>query len=293
MVEVLRALAMLSEPPSRETPAVARALGLEAPTSSEHTALFQLELPPYASLYLGDAPVVGGEARDRVAGFWRALGADPPVEPDHVAALLGLYAAVGESSAPGEARRALLWEHLLSWLPAYALRARELAPASFRAWAELLQDCLVEEAAGLPAPDLVPLHLRSARPVADPRHDGLGPFVDSLLAPARGGVILTRADLVRAGVETGLGSRITDRRDAVRALLAQDAASVLRWLADEARRFGALLVGESDVLSPVTSLWARRSRATAALLDELAMGADEPVEAAPRGHDPAGVARPG
>jgi hypothetical protein len=293
MVEVLRALAVLSEPPSRETPAIAHALGLEAPTGAEHTALFQLELPPYASLYVGDAPVVGGEARDRVAGFWRALGATPPAEPDHLASLLGLYAAVSESAPPGEARRALLWEQLLSWLPAYALKVCELAPPSLRGWAELLLRCLDEEAAVLPAGDLVPLHLRSAGPVADPRRDGSGPFVESLLSPSRSGVILTRADFVRAGVETGLGSRITDRRAAVRALLAQDPAAVLRWLAGDARRFGALLVGQSDALSPMTTAWAQRSHATAALLDELAVDADEPVGAAPWGHATAEVARPG
>ena len=36
--------------------------------------------------------MLGGEARDRIAGFWRALGLVPPPEPDHLAVMLGLYA---------------------------------------------------------------------------------------------------------------------------------------------------------------------------------------------------------
>ena len=78
---------------------------------------------PYASVYLGAEGMLGGEARDRVAGFWRALGLVPPAEPDHLAALLGLYAALADAeeprrtsrpaAAPAQARRALLHEHLL------------------------------------------------------------------------------------------------------------------------------------------------------------------------------------
>ena len=64
---------------------------------------------------------------------WRAsgapLGREVPGEPDHLSALLGLYAGLAdaearESAGAGrilrrESRKALLWEHLLSWLPPY------------------------------------------------------------------------------------------------------------------------------------------------------------------------------
>ncbi|HAC46500.1 MAG TPA: hypothetical protein DCF65_10605, partial [Chloroflexi bacterium] len=86
-----------------------------------------LQLWPYASIYVGAEGKLGGEARDRVAGFWRALHLTPPAEPDHLAALLGLYATLADMEAAEQdparrqlrrsSRQALLWEHLLSWLP--------------------------------------------------------------------------------------------------------------------------------------------------------------------------------
>ncbi len=44
------------------------------------------------------------------------------------------------------ARAALLWEHLLSWLPAFLVRARELGSPAYRAWARILGEALTEEA---------------------------------------------------------------------------------------------------------------------------------------------------
>ena len=81
---------------------------------------------------------MGGEARDRVAGFWRALGETPPAEPDHLSVLLSLYAQLSEleSAATGSqvqawqrARAALLWEHLLSWQGPWLLKLEAVAPA--------------------------------------------------------------------------------------------------------------------------------------------------------------------
>ena len=43
--------------------------------------------------------MLGGEAADRVAGFWRALGREVPGEPDHLSALLGLYAGLADAEA--------------------------------------------------------------------------------------------------------------------------------------------------------------------------------------------------
>src|SRR3712207_4790889 len=74
-MELLRALAVLAEPPTAETRRVAEALGLGAGArADEYTELFVFQLYPYASVYLGREGMLGGEARDRVGGFWRALG---------------------------------------------------------------------------------------------------------------------------------------------------------------------------------------------------------------------------
>src|SRR5918911_4254765 len=127
-MELFRALAVLAEPPTVKAARVAEALELgELPTADEYTELFVFQLYPYASVYLGSEGMIGGEARDRVAGFWRALGQMPPAEPDHLSVMLALYARLcelEEEESGGRAnwhraRRAFLWEHLLSWLPVY------------------------------------------------------------------------------------------------------------------------------------------------------------------------------
>ena len=100
--ELLRALGAVAD-----SPAVARAvagpLGLAPLTDAEHTDVFVLNCPPYASVYLGPDGALGGEGTDRAAGFWRAIAVSPPAEPDHLTALLALYASLGEAAA--EARR--------------------------------------------------------------------------------------------------------------------------------------------------------------------------------------------
>src|SRR3954466_872500 len=121
-MEILRALAVLVEPTGRAGAArVAAALGLgELPDASAYTELFVFQLYPYASVYLGAEGMIGGEARDRVAGFWRALGEMPPAEPDHLSVMLALYARLVELEAEERddkrreswhsARKAFLWE---------------------------------------------------------------------------------------------------------------------------------------------------------------------------------------
>src|SRR5438105_1113576 len=109
-MELFRALGTLCEPPSPAHSRVADALELPGSArDDEYAELFLFQLYPYASVYLGSEGQLGGEARDRVAGFWRALALVPPAEPDHLAALLGLYASLAEAeeAEPEEARRLL------------------------------------------------------------------------------------------------------------------------------------------------------------------------------------------
>jgi hypothetical protein len=137
--------------------------------------------------------MMGGEAADRIAGFWRALGQTPPAEPDHIAVMLGLHARLGEleeqaADLPARerwrhARAAFLWEHLLCWLPIFLLKLGDLGgvggsgpPGSsgraigvsgqtaeagesgvadpfYLRWAALLGDALRAETAVLPLPE--------------------------------------------------------------------------------------------------------------------------------------------
>lgn len=314
--ELIRGLAVLAEPPAEEHARITRALDLPAPpTPSEYADLFLFQLYPYASVHLGPEGMMGGEARSRVAGFWRALGYDPPGEPDHLAALLGLYAALAEAEVGGpagstaadggqavheggdgvgptgeraearlvrESRRALLHEHLAPWVFAFLTRVRELTQGVYGVWAELLERILradvasgsgAREPSTLPtreARSALPLHLRSAPPLTDPREDGAESFITGLLAPVRSGFIITRADLARIASSCDLGLRAGERRYALEHLLAQEATSVLRALADEARRQGALHEDRIPWLGATARFHAERAGSTARLLRALA-----------------------
>ena len=128
-MEVFRALAALCEPPGPQTGTLAAALGLDGPVPDEagHTELFLFQLYPYASVYLGPEGQLGGPARDRVAGFWRAVGLTPPAEPDHLAALLGLLAALADAER-AYVLKALLAQDpsgTLAWLAGEARRQLE------------------------------------------------------------------------------------------------------------------------------------------------------------------------
>ena len=109
-MELLRALGTLIESPSAEHVRAAAALGLPAlPEPAEHGRVITRQRYPHASVYLGAEGMVGGEARDRIAGFRRALGT-PDREADHLASLLGLLAALEQwrRDEPGRAKRVLL-----------------------------------------------------------------------------------------------------------------------------------------------------------------------------------------
>jgi TorA maturation chaperone TorD len=281
-MELFRALAVLCEPPRAETARVAEALGFgRAPTPAEFTEVFVFQLPPYASVYLGAEGMLGGEARDRVAGFWRAaLGQEvPPAEPDHLPLMLALYARLAELEAGAgdaarregwrAARKAFLWEHLSSWLPCYLRKLSEVAPTPCRAWGEVLAAALAGEAAALGGPERLPLHLREAPPAADPRAAPAEEFLRSLLAPARCGMILTRSDLARAARETNLATRAGERLFVLRTLLGQDASGLLGWLAAEAARWASLHRQDAGAFGEVALWWEERARATSALLEEL------------------------
>ena len=285
-MEVIRALATLAEPPHPAHAPIARALGLpELPRPADHTGIFIFQLYPFASFHVGADGMLGGEAADRVAGFWRALGREAPDEPDHLTALLGLYAELADAEArepagPGlvlrrESRKALLWEHLLSWLPAWLHAVSGVAPIFYRRWAELLRAALLSEAAELGAPDRLPLHLREAPPLEDPRVGGGEAFLSQLTAPVRTGMLLTRADLARCADDLGLGRRAGERRFVLKALLSSNPEAALGWLAEEALRWRTVHEGYRAEAETVARFWMSRADAAHRLLVELSREAGD------------------
>jgi TorA maturation chaperone TorD len=283
-MELFRALAVFAEPPAPESAPIAHALELGAlPESSEYTEIFVFQLYPYASVYLGAEGMLGGEARDTVAGFWRALQQTPPAEPDHLSVMLALYAELRELEADAtddlrraswrRAHEAYLWEHLLSWLPVYLSKLTEIASPFYRRWGELLLDALLEEArTTIESQPKLSLHLRreeAAARLVDPRAGATGEFLQTLLSPARSGMILVRSDLARAARQLELGLRIGERKYVLESLLAQDARGLLGWLAHEAREWSARHRKQSATLGEIARAWEARAVAAAELLEEL------------------------
>lgn len=285
-MELLRALAALVEHPGPAQRRLADLLGLPAvPDPAQYTDLFVFQLYPYASVYLGVEGMLGGEAQDRVAGFWRALKLVPPPEPDHLTALLALYATLAEQEEvePDPAhkvlwrrsRQVLLWEHLASWLFPYLDKLEEIAPPLYRVWGEVLREALLAEVQILGPPATLPLHFRHVPSLSDPREAGLDQFLQDLLAPVLSGLILVRADLARAAREMGLGLRLSERRFMLKSLLSQDPENTLRWLTHEAQSWASRHLRFEDRLGGVARFWAQRAKTTAALLADLQASARE------------------
>jgi hypothetical protein len=228
--ELIRALGAVADSPGAARVA-GPALGLAPVSAAAHTDVFVLNLPPYAAAYLGPDGALGGEAADRVAGFWRVLGFDPPGEPDHLSVLLGLYASLGEAvtaarhpatlAALSWAQGTLLWEHLRSWLPPYLDAVASLPAPSLREWGDLLRRVLDTEADRHPALPVLPLALRDAPPGGVPE-TGPREMAGALTVPVRSGIILTRHKLAVGAGQAGAGLRIGERQFTLRAMLEQD-----------------------------------------------------------------------
>jgi TorA maturation chaperone TorD len=295
-VEVLRALALAAEAPSPALERAASALELgPLPTAVEYTDLFEFQLYPYASVYLGGEGMMGGEARDRIAGFWRALGESPPTEPDHLTVLLAAHAELvdRETEARDEAtaahwrhaRSAFLWEHLLSWLPVYLDKVSEIGPDFYRRWAALLSRLLAEELAVLAVPQVLPLHLREAPPLGNLGDADGDEFLKAVTTPVRTGMIVVRSDLERCARALGLGLRKGERRFALKSLVGQAPRETLEWLTGEADRWAERHAERTMAPPLVSEFWQERAAAAAVFLRESAVDLgtgtiEQPVEKA-------------
>ena len=292
--ELINALAAACDTSSAGS-AAGPALGLAPMSREDHTHVFVLNLPPHASIYLGPEGQLGGEAADRVAGFWRAIGVTAEADPDHLASLLALYARLGVAADEAGLRRAtrqaitrrrhaLLWQHLWPWIPAYTAAVESLGLEDFTAWAQLLRRALaadIPDAAGAVGEN-APVALRDSPPPLHPP-DSQGALLDAVVAPIRCGFILTRQRMGSAAATIGVGYRLGERRFALKAMLEQDPASTLAWLAEEADQWAGLHNNGTDATS---RWWAGRAAYSARSLRESVVHADdrEPEDQTSRSH---------
>jgi hypothetical protein len=288
--ELLRCLGAVSDSPAAAR-CVGPALGLDPVSDAEHTEAFVLNCPPYAAIYLGPQGAIGGEGADRVAGFWRAIGITPPAEPDHLAALLGLYARLAEAAAEAAAgarlaeaaagarrpataaalaqsQAVLFWEHLWPWLPGYLDAVADLAVPSLTTWTDLVRRVIAAEYRAQPPCPRQPLALRAAPPAAG-REAGPRDLVELVTIPVRSGLILTRRRLAEGAGQADVGFRIGERRFALRAMLEQDPRATVAWLAGEADRWQQRH-RDRVPRDEVTGWWAARAARTAQVLRDYA-----------------------
>ena len=276
-MELYRALAALSERPTPELQRVADSVEAGSlPPIAEHTEIFSLQLRPYASIYLSDDGRLGGEAKDRIAGFWRVLGLEPPRECDHLAVLLAFYAGLRarEQEAPSSSARercahlrtSFLYEHLLSWAPPFLLKLDALGSAFYSRWAWLLAAALQADAEQSETPTTLSLHMRSTTPLPAAADLDRESLVALLTTPARSGLLLTRADLTSAARHLGLAGRIGERAFMLKAMFSQRPEDVLSW-------FSSFLRQElnqrraQQAWGDLLSEWTTRLEATLALID--------------------------
>ena len=289
-MEVYRALGLLIEAPAEGHRTVAAALGLPSvPDGAIHGTEVAFQRYPYASVYLGEEGKLGGDARNRIAGFWTALGMELPGEPDHISSLLSLMTSLGEAESTGsdaaeaallaQARATLAWEHLHAWCVPYLHSFRSSPSPYYRMWAEMTRGA-VEQGLDPSPPDHLPgaLVAAAAYPLTDPREgEAGGGFVPKLLAPIRSGVVILRSDLADLADSVGLAMRAGERAYALSWFLGQDPGGTLAWLAGFAQRWAADLEGGTAAPDTVVRWWADRARSTAALLTELAEDVDAQV----------------
>ena len=281
MIDLIRALGMFCEAPSEEHVRIAKILGFsQTPSRDLYEGIFCRELPPYASEYIDCGANSDGEGLERISGFWRALQRDVPNEPDHLSGLLGLVAYLeelqGSEKEPARAllirrsRSALLWEHLLPWLPMYLDKVESIGDDTvYGDWARLLTEALVNEYRSLGPLESLPIHLTTSSGLPDPRDRGAKLFVSSLFCPNKSGFVLLFDDLSELATELGIAPSNKDPRMALEDLLRLAPKETLGALAKLASETHSRLVSKWGSLGEITAYWEARNEESAILLEQL------------------------
>jgi hypothetical protein len=124
----------------------------------------------------------------------------------------------------------------------------------------------------------LPLSLREALALIDPRSGSAEDFLQSILTPVRSGMIITRADLTGAARKLNLGLRRGERKFILKSLFAQDASGVFDWLIAETDTWVRHHQGsKGGMFGEVARTWEEKTHSAAALLTELKLSASEVI----------------
>lgn len=264
--------------------------------AADHYQLLQLDVLPYASLFLDADARLGGATTCTVQEHYRQAGRSP--EPgaesaDHLGhelAFLGFLTAAeadalrdghdDEAKRMRQHQRRFLGSHLLWWLPGVvqALRGRHLFYGTL---ADLTLDLVLDHHAALgpppenvrPGPDLP-----EPPPLLDRPDTGLREIAVYLTTPAWSGLYLSRTDVTRLArsedLPHGFGGRTLMLTNLLRAaatfnrfehLVEDMQAIVQRWT----HACEALPTTGGPPLPAVARHWRQRLDGTAALLEQL------------------------
>ncbi len=234
--EVALALAEVAQASSvrRE---ISEALSIENASRSDLYDLFVKELPPFASIYLSDDGNIGGDTRSVIAGFYHVLGIPTPSDPDHLSSLLALLSSVLAKEAQlssqkdsgrdmrlasvERAKSVIVGAHLLSWLPAYLLRAKELASPELSGWAS----CALDLASALSGFDASPHTGEDDGSVAAGANWELGESVSEIVkfitTPSKSGLIIAPSDIFGVADSLGAALRVGRKRFVLEELMNQ------------------------------------------------------------------------
>ena len=120
-----------------------------------------------------------------------------------------------------------------------------------------------------------PLALRTA-PAGISADASRAELLDALSVPLRTGFILAHRDVAAAAGQLGLGLRRGERRFALKAMLEQDPAATLHWLAEHAAAWSGRHGRRPAVPADPCAWWRERSAATAVALGNSAGGPSRP-----------------
>lgn len=259
--ELFDALAEVIENPAPDGE-LCRALGI-ATSPEDFTSAFDFDLPPFASFFLSEGPVLGGSVAvyiSEVLGTYLP-GWEVPPNPDRLSLLLRVQARLRVRGAC-EVADALGFETLGPWLALYGRALGSYGPHGLRPLGALL--CTLADAlAGGFAPGLP--HLLATIPPQD-MPKGLDELATVLLSSGRSGVVLTRSWLHQRARERNVAMRIGGRSFAFRSLLGTTPRTAVAFLDELAAEQSTWWQG-SD---PISDWWRSRLERTRAIIGEIA-----------------------